>query len=334
MQSVLYIFVASTFTAQNTDMTFSSDAYYTEDALEHLHTVDDIPVLADMHVPHECYQRARASGSSSSSNVSVAKKPVVALSTDSEVSARRERINVTTTSPPNAFHRFAPFPASPISTVSSPRGTSRGRTSPSGGRVSPINALMNGNVYKTAYSYPLPPPGVPFNPASVDLHPRSQPHTPAHLFPKAERHTHTPPSNVYLPPLFVPSQVVNPTHSHPSSSTSSASSISSSPSSTPPALSHSATTATPTSTTDSPYIHRYPLPPPASLTPSPCPSDCIPPTSARTPPPSLDCRSGGGRTLVPLAALRLSDTKANTTVPNSRKRYKMDEEALRAFKSF
>ena len=43
-----------------------SDAYYTEDSLEELRTVDDIPQLATLQVPHECYQRARSSTTASS----------------------------------------------------------------------------------------------------------------------------------------------------------------------------------------------------------------------------------------------------------------------------
>ncbi|KLO11741.1 hypothetical protein SCHPADRAFT_915906 [Schizopora paradoxa] len=41
------------------------NAYYTEDSLEQLLTVDDVDVLANLRVPHECYQRARAGTSSS-----------------------------------------------------------------------------------------------------------------------------------------------------------------------------------------------------------------------------------------------------------------------------
>lgn len=62
--------------------------------------------------------------------------------------------------------------------------------------------------------------------------------------------------------------------------------------------------------------------------------------SVNTPSPIMDCALGDekdrdGRTLVPLAALRLSDAQSNAAgLSGGRKRYRMDEEALRAFKSF
>ena len=40
------------------------DAYYTEDSLEELHTVDEVPALSGLNVPHECYQRARSTTTS------------------------------------------------------------------------------------------------------------------------------------------------------------------------------------------------------------------------------------------------------------------------------
>jgi len=54
--------------SSNNSLTLSfvtTDAYYTEDSLEQLLTVDDIAVLANLPVPHDCYQRARAGTSSS-----------------------------------------------------------------------------------------------------------------------------------------------------------------------------------------------------------------------------------------------------------------------------
>lgn len=44
----------------------STDAYYTEDTLDSLRTVDDVPPLANLKVPHECYQRARSGAASTS----------------------------------------------------------------------------------------------------------------------------------------------------------------------------------------------------------------------------------------------------------------------------
>lgn len=280
-----------------------------------------------MHVPHECYQRARASGSSSSSsNASGSRRPIAAsANTDHEVPGRRERPSILM-NPPNAFHRYAPFPPSPVSLSTSPHALSRGRASPSGGRVSPIDARTNVNLYKTAYSYPPPPPPAPLE-QQPSTHPKGHPRAVA----KGGRHSHTP-QGVHLPPLSVPS------HAHSSSSTANAS-ITSSPSSQLPSLSHSATTATPTPTTASPRTHGYPLPPPTSFPPSPDPSYCASPMSSMTPPPSMDFELGKEkerdiRALVPLAALRLSDAQPSAGLSVGRKRYRMDEEALRAFKSF
>ena len=310
---------------------FLLDAYYTEDALEHLRTVDDIPVLSELRVPHECYQRARASGSSTSSSTGK-KATAPTLSYDSET--RRERPNFSAVNAASAVHRYAPFPPSPVASNSSSR-TSRGGDSPSR-ETSPLNCRFAGNPYKTSYSCP-PPLSAPSDDSESNLHSHSPHHVYPHAFPRNARHTHTPPPGVHRPPLSVPSQGPH-AHAHPLSSSSSTSSASSS-SSQLPALSYSATTATPTPTTASPYAHRYPTAQPTVYSPSPSPSSSASPSAARTPPLSMELdsdkrRHREERTLVPLAALRLSDARPESSASGGRKRYRIDEEVLRNFKSF
>lgn len=109
------------------------DAYYTEDSLEHLRTVDDIPILANLHVPHECYQRARSSTIGSSKKTE--RGPREAIPTDVSMSFPPRRNSVSTASqssqsdrdvpltqaylPFSIQPRYSPFPPSPVSAIAS-----------------------------------------------------------------------------------------------------------------------------------------------------------------------------------------------------------------------
>ena len=111
----------------------NSDAYYTEDSLEELRTVDDIPVLANLQVPHECYQRARSStiGSGKKTERST-REP---FPTDVQLPQAPRRNSTSTNSqssqsdleqpspliyqPFSAPSRYSPFPPSPVSAIPS-----------------------------------------------------------------------------------------------------------------------------------------------------------------------------------------------------------------------
>lgn len=230
--------------------------------------------------------------------------------------------------------RFAPFTPSPIASNNTSR-TSGEKDPPSGGRISPLDYRLASNPYRTPYSYP-PPSAAPQDEAMPGPHAHTPHHNYSHTCSRNARPIHTLPPGVYLPPLSVPSQGLT-AHNHTlSSSPPSTSSVCSS-SFQLPSISHSASTSTPTPATASPYSHRYSTPHSKIYSPSPSPSGSTPPSMARTPPlnannDSSKRRDRDDRTLVPLAALCLSDTRPESGASSGRKRYRIDEEALRAFK--
>ncbi|KAL5523508.1 hypothetical protein ACEPAG_7681 [Sanghuangporus baumii] len=109
------------------------NAYYTEDSLEHLRIVDDVPILANLHVPHECYQRARSS--TVGSNKKAERGPREALPTDVSMSFAPRRNSISTASQSSQSDRdqslsqgfspfivqprYSPFPPSPVSAIAS-----------------------------------------------------------------------------------------------------------------------------------------------------------------------------------------------------------------------
>ncbi|KAL5485457.1 hypothetical protein ACEPAI_8099 [Sanghuangporus weigelae] len=109
------------------------NAYYTEDTLEHLRIVDDVPILANLHVPHECYQRARSS--TVGSNKKAERGPREALPTDVSMSFAPRRNSISAASQSSQSDRdqslsqgfspfivqarYSPFPPSPVSAIAS-----------------------------------------------------------------------------------------------------------------------------------------------------------------------------------------------------------------------
>lgn len=128
------------------------DAYYTEDSLEELRTVDDIPQLSNLQVPHECYQRARSSTTASNKkrdSQSGADAPRMRMprrnssaSQGSQSSDKEREQNVLQGFTPLSAQpqpRFAAFPPSPVAHphASSSSGSSSRAMSPSQQRTRP-----------------------------------------------------------------------------------------------------------------------------------------------------------------------------------------------------
>ncbi|KAH8118926.1 Gti1/Pac2 family-domain-containing protein [Phellopilus nigrolimitatus] len=103
------------------------NAYYTEDSLEKLHTVDEIRVLSGLHVPHECYQRARSSNvGANKKNERGARDPYPnevqrmhaprrdSTASQSSQSSDRDQSQSQSLTPLSVHPRYAPFPPSPV----------------------------------------------------------------------------------------------------------------------------------------------------------------------------------------------------------------------------
>ncbi|KAI5118242.1 hypothetical protein M0805_008878 [Coniferiporia weirii] len=101
------------------------NAYYTEDSLDELRTVDEIPMLARLPVPHECYQRARSStvGGSKKTERSprnafpgeIPRSRAPRRNSTASQSSLSDRDQQQSLSPLSSHPRYAPFPLSPIS---------------------------------------------------------------------------------------------------------------------------------------------------------------------------------------------------------------------------
>ncbi|THH06548.1 hypothetical protein EW145_g4008 [Phellinidium pouzarii] len=103
------------------------NAYYTEDSLEELRTVDEIPVLASLHVPHECYQRARSSTVGGSKKIERSPRDVYPgeiprsraprRNSSASQSSLSDRDQQQALSPLSTHPRYAPFPPTHTSTA-------------------------------------------------------------------------------------------------------------------------------------------------------------------------------------------------------------------------